>query len=181
MHIGTGKFQGKKIKDSHDGSLISTRVLTVKESIFEVIGKRVLEASVLDVNDRNGMYGIEALSKGAAVLQFINLHEFEQKLIEENLMSIDLDPKDYILNVEPEDFFSKDLLAKFDIIFYRAMDDHCLSMLNKVLKMQSEDGITIVMYPNNIMCDIKNIPKGFQVFQERDIETERCTIILSKK
>ncbi len=181
MHIGTGKFEGKKIKDSHDGAPTSTRILTVKESIFEVIGKRVFEANVLDINDRNGMYGIEALSKGAATVQFINLHEDEQRLIKENLECVECDPGEHIIKGDPQDFFEKDLRARFDLIFFRAMDSHCLSILKKVLKMQDESGMTVVMYPYTNDCDLDKAPEGYRVYERREAETEKIAIILKDK
>jgi 16S rRNA G966 N2-methylase RsmD len=181
MHIGTGKYQGKKLKDSHDGAPISTRVLTAKESIFEVIGKRIHESSVLDINDKNGMYGIEALSKGAATVQFINLHKNEQKLIKENLESIECDPKDHIIEGDPQEFFERDLRARFDLIFFRAVDNHCLSMLKKVLKFQEGSGMTIVIYPHSNDCELDEAPDGYNIFERREVETEKVAIILKDK
>lgn len=181
MHIGTGQFEGKKIKDSYDGAPLSTRILTMKESIFEIIGVRIHQASVLDINDKNGMYGIEAISKGAAVVQFLNLHDDETKLVEENLKAVDLDPKEFVLNEKPEEFFGRDTDVHYDVIFFRAADGHCLKMLNKVLELQNESGITVIQHPDNDDCKFNEIPKGYQVIDERCIEADKCLVLLKKK
>lgn len=181
MHIGTGKFEGKEIKDTPNGTPLSTRVLTMKESIFEIIGIRIHEASVLDVNDINGMYGIEAISKGAAVVQFINLHDDETRLIEENLKAVGLDPEEFILDESPEDFFGQDTDVHFDVIFFRAVDGHCLKMLEKVLARQNKNGITVVQHPDNDDCNFTDTPEGYQVIDERCIEADKCLVMLKNQ
>jgi 16S rRNA (guanine966-N2)-methyltransferase len=180
MHIGTGQFEGKKLKDSHDGAPLSTRILTIKESIFEIIGARIHEASVLDINDQNGMYGIEAISKGAAAVQFLNLHEEDKKLVRDNLKIVDLNPDDFILRKSPEEFLKSETAARFDVIFFRATDDHCIEMLGRVLDLQNQNGITAVFYPNTSGCVI-NIPEGYEMIDSRDVETERILVMVKSR
>ncbi len=181
MHIGTGQFEGKKIKDSHDGIPLSTRTLTIKESIFEIIGIRIQESAVLDINDRNGMYGIEAISKGAAVVQFLNIHNEEKNIIKENLKMVELNPADFVINEKPEKFFSKKTDFRFDVIFFRAVDNHCLLLLDRVLAMQTSNGITVLFYPQNKECQFTGAPDGYQVIDTRDVETERVVVLLKEK
>lgn len=181
MHIGTGQFEGKKLKDSHDGIPLSTRILTIKESIFEIIGVRIHESAVLDINDRNGMYGIEAISKGAAVVQFLNIHDEEKNLVKENLKMVELDPKDFLIEEKPEEFFSKETDVRFDVIFFRAVDNHCLSMLDRVLYLQNPSGITVLFYSQNKECQFDGAPDGYQIIDTRDVETERVLVLLREK
>lgn len=181
MHIGTGHFEGKKLKDSHDGAPLSTRILTMKESIFEIIGVRIHEASVLDVNDRNGMYGIEAISKGAAIVQFLNKVDHEKQLVKENLIAVDLDPNEYILDGNPEDFFNQKTDVHYDIIFFRIIDNRCSDMLENVLNLQNENGITVVQYPDTNDYDFEKAPTGFQIIDSRCVEADKCLVMLKKK
>jgi 16S rRNA G966 N2-methylase RsmD len=181
MHIGTGQFEGKKLKDSHDGAPLSTRILTIKESVFEIIGVRIQESAVLDVNDQNGMYGIEAISKGAAVVQFINIHKADKSLVAENLKIVGLNPDDFIMKDDPEEFLSGGTDVHFDVIFFRAVNKHCLSLLNKVLELQSINGITVVFYPNNNECSLDVAPSGYEMIDCREVETEKVMVIVKKK
>ncbi len=182
MHIGTGKFEGKRLKDTHEGAPLSTRVLTMKESVFEIIGVRIHGSSVLDVNDANGMYGIEAISKGATIVQFLNLYEKDTKLVRENLETVGLNPEEFIIAGEsPESFFSRKTDARYDIIFFRAIDKRCLEMVEKVLNLQNEKGTTIIMYPDNKDCKIDKIPNGYQVIDSRSVETDRFLVLLREK
>ncbi|MDD3678680.1 MAG: RsmD family RNA methyltransferase [Patescibacteria group bacterium] len=181
MHIGTGKFEGKEIKDNHEGAPLSTRILTIKESIFEIIGIRIHEASVLDINDTNGMYGIEAISKGAAVVQFLNLHDEDKELIRENLKAVGLNPDDFILEKSPNEFFSQKTNISYDIIFFRAIDLHCFELLERVLNFQSENGVTVIQYPDSDEFSLIDLPKDFQIIDTRQVETDKFSVILKKK
>ncbi len=51
----------------------STRPITdrVKETLFAIIGERVIDAAVLDLYAGSGAIGIEALSRGAASADFV--------------------------------------------------------------------------------------------------------------
>lgn len=181
MHIGTGKFEGKKLKDNHKGIPVSSRMLTMKESIFEIIGVRIHEASVLDINDRSGMYGIEAISKGAAIVQFINKNKEETDLVRDNLIAVDLEPYEYILKDTPEEFSNLKTDVHYDIIFFRVVDSECLGMLNKVLLLQNENGITVVWHPDNDDFKFDESPEGFQIIDSRCIEADKCLVMLKKK
>jgi len=180
MHISTGKFEGKKIKDSHEGYAFSCRTLTVKESIFEIIGIRIDNARVLDINDKNGMYGIEALSKGAASVHFLNKDKKKKSLVKENLLALEIDPKNHILEIDLRDFFAQKTDVRYDIIFFRAIDAECLSMSNRVLEFLSDTGIAIFYYPDIFGFDLGEVPDGYQVVESRSIESDKCLVILRK-
>lgn len=181
MHIGTGQFEGKKLKDSHDGAPLSTRTLTVKEAMFETIGIRIQEAAVLDINDRNGMYGIEAISKGAAVVQFLNLHNNEKDLVKENLEVVGLAPADFIIEQKPEEFIGGGTEVHFDVIFFRAPDNHCLSYLPQILHLQNSAGITVVFYPNSNDCSLDLAPDEYEMIDCREMELEKAAVLIRKK
>lgn len=180
MHIGAGDFSGKEIKDSVDGHPLSTRVLTIKESIFEIIGTRIHEASVLNINDRNGMYGIEAISRGAAVVKFLNIDEKEKSLVKENLKRLKLDPREYVLEESPRDFLSRKTDFRFDVIFLRVKDAECFNNLEDIISFQAPKGITVVFHPHDDSYSIEKAPKGYQLFETRSAETEKVTILLKE-
>jgi 16S rRNA G966 N2-methylase RsmD len=181
MHIGTGQFEGKQLKDSNDGAPLSTRILTIKESIFEIMGIRIHESAVLDINDQNGMYGIEAISKGAAVVQFLNLHEEDKKLITENLRIVGLKPDDFIIEGDTRNFLETISSVRFDVIFFRAVDSHCLELLPKVLQLQNPNGITAVFYPNSNECSLDFAPEGYEMIDCREVETQKVMVMVKKK
>jgi 16S rRNA (guanine(966)-N(2))-methyltransferase RsmD len=57
----------------------------LRETIFNILALRLPGARVLDLYAGTGALGIEALSRGAAVVTFVERDRRAQKLIEENL------------------------------------------------------------------------------------------------
>jgi 16S rRNA (guanine(966)-N(2))-methyltransferase RsmD len=57
----------------------------VKETLFAILGDRVLDARVLDLYAGSGAVGIEALSRGAAHADFVELDRSALAAIRENL------------------------------------------------------------------------------------------------
>src|SRR6266542_119913 len=64
-----------------------TRPITdrVKETLFGILGERVLDAAVLDLYAGSGAIGIEALSRGAASCEFVEHDRPAVAAIRENL------------------------------------------------------------------------------------------------
>jgi 16S rRNA (guanine966-N2)-methyltransferase len=65
----------------------TTRPITdrVKETLFAILGERVIDARVLDLYAGSGAIGIEALSRGAAQATFVERSENAVALIRRNL------------------------------------------------------------------------------------------------
>jgi 16S rRNA (guanine966-N2)-methyltransferase len=65
----------------------ATRPITdrVKETLFGIIGERVIDASVLDLYAGSGAIGIEALSRGAVSCDFVEHDRRAVAAIRENL------------------------------------------------------------------------------------------------
>lgn len=180
MHIGTGIFEGKEIRDI-DGN-ISTRALTIKEELFSIIGSRVLEGDVLDINDDNGMYGIDALSRGAVYCHFLNNEQKEVDLIRENLRIVGLEPDDHatkgilseFLTHPPESVWQTE---KYDVIFLEEKSEDDIKSLPKLAEKIKTDGILIVIYPFSHNFEIPEI-KGVRISETREFEDKKAAIIL---
>jgi 16S rRNA (guanine(966)-N(2))-methyltransferase RsmD len=57
----------------------------VREALFNILGERIDGAAVLDLFAGSGAVGLEALSRGARVAVFVEVHEPACRLIESNL------------------------------------------------------------------------------------------------
>ena len=62
----------------------------MRERAFAVLGDRVTDASFLDLYAGTGAVGLEALSRGARSVVFVERHRAAAHLIEENSASFDL-------------------------------------------------------------------------------------------
>ena len=81
MRIITGTARGCRLK-TPKGEATRPTADRIKESLFNILGRRVEAAHVLDLFAGTGALGLEALSRGAASALFVD--ERTSALIEEN-------------------------------------------------------------------------------------------------
>ena len=87
MRIVAGEFRGRRLKSpSWDGLRPTSDRL--RETLFNILGPSVRGATVLDGYAGTGAIGIEALSRGAAAVTFVERDPRAVKLIEANLAAL---------------------------------------------------------------------------------------------
>lgn len=84
MRVITGTAKGRPLA-TVKGRDIRPTADRVKESLFNVLGPRVVDAEFLDLFAGSGAVGIEALSRGARRCVFVELMTAHLKVVEENL------------------------------------------------------------------------------------------------
>src|SRR5687767_14582516 len=84
MRVIAGELKGRKLNAPTWEGLRPTSD-KLRETLFNVIAQRVPGARVLDLYAGTGAIGIEALSRGAAHVTFVEKDARAVKLIEENL------------------------------------------------------------------------------------------------
>jgi 16S rRNA (guanine(966)-N(2))-methyltransferase RsmD len=89
MRIMAGKFKGKNLFGSHD---LSIRPLTnrIKKSIFDSLQNFYHDKSVLDLFSGSGSFGLEALSRGAKNVTFVEKSEQALHVLHRNLSLLSL-------------------------------------------------------------------------------------------
>jgi len=121
MRIIAGKYRGRKLKSPPS---LHTRPTSdrLRETLFNILAPRIEGARFLDLCAGSGAIGIEALSRGAAQVTFVDRSGKMRALIEANLKALKVEEDEVeILTSEASDFFRQ--LAKrrtepFDIIFF---------------------------------------------------------------
>src|ERR671935_2403849 len=84
MRIIAGRFKGRRLKaPSWEGLRPTSDKL--RETLFNILAPRIEGARVLDGYAGTGAIGIEALSRGAAHVTFVEHDRRAQMLIAENL------------------------------------------------------------------------------------------------
>jgi 16S rRNA (guanine966-N2)-methyltransferase len=84
MRIIAGEFKGRRLNTPKWEGLRPTSD-KLRETLFNVVAQRVPDARVLDLYAGTGAVGIEALSRGAMHVTFVDTDARARKLIEENL------------------------------------------------------------------------------------------------
>lgn len=87
MKIIGGIWKGISLK-SPDASLTRPTQERVKKSLFDILTPRVRESRVLDLFAGSGSLGIEALSRGAKEVTFVEWNPLCMKLLKENLLKL---------------------------------------------------------------------------------------------
>jgi 16S rRNA (guanine(966)-N(2))-methyltransferase RsmD len=84
MRVIAGTLKGRRLKAPQWEGLRPTSD-RLRETLFNILAPRIAGARVLDAYAGTGALGIEALSRGAAAVVFIEEDRRAQALIEENL------------------------------------------------------------------------------------------------
>jgi 16S rRNA (guanine966-N2)-methyltransferase len=84
MRVISGKLKGRRLKGP-EGSALRPTGDRLKESLFSILEPSLAGAAVLDVFSGTGAIGIEALSRGAREVVFIENAEGAARLISKNL------------------------------------------------------------------------------------------------
>jgi len=85
MRVVAGEAKGCRLK-APSGDRIRPTADRVKEALFEIIGERICDARVLDLFAGTGNLGIEALSRGACSVLFVDADRSAVRLIGQNLI-----------------------------------------------------------------------------------------------
>ncbi len=89
MRIITGRFKGRKLV-APAGDDTRPMLGRVKENVFNILGDEVDEAVVLDLFSGSGSLGLEALSRGAAKVRFVENSKDARKALRKNCQAFDL-------------------------------------------------------------------------------------------
>jgi 16S rRNA (guanine966-N2)-methyltransferase len=84
MRIVAGEFRGRRLHSPKSRTIRPTGD-RVREAIFSIIAQRIPGANVLDLFAGTGALGLEALSRGAARVLFVDDSTEAVRLIQENV------------------------------------------------------------------------------------------------
>ena len=123
MRIITGKFKGKKLLDPIDKSTRPLKDL-VKEALFNIIkhSKKIdidIENSdILDLFAGVGSFGLEALSRDAKTVTFVENYSNALSILKKNINNLDVNEKSKIIEKNIfNDFNFKQFDKGFNLIF----------------------------------------------------------------
>lgn len=143
MRVITGSAKGRRLK-TLPGTDVRPTTDGVKEAIFSIVQFEVEGAVVLDLFAGSGQLGIEALSRGAAKVVFVDNSAESVKVVKENLQHTRLEENAVVINTA-NNAFLRSTREKFDIAILDPPYNHNLiqkSMPQLVEKM-AEGGIII--------------------------------------
>lgn len=116
MRVISGTAKGRKLKPVPGET---TRPITdrTKEALFSILGDWIIEARVLDLFGGTGAVGIEALSRGAAHVTFIDASREATRTIGDNLRLTNLTAGAYVKRADAFKFLESPPPEPFDLIY----------------------------------------------------------------
>ena len=164
MRIISGKYRGRKLKSPPS---LKTRPTSdrLRETLFNILAPRIEDARFLDLCAGSGAVGIEALSRGAAHVGFVDRSRKMYALIETNLDLLNVgDGQTEVVSREALDFLSRNVKNEaepFDVIFFDppyAMDyEKVLDYVGEnAAQLLAKEGVLVVEHHKK-----KDLPKVF--------------------
>lgn len=137
LRILAGAYRGRWIKGAPRGSTTRPILARIKKSLFDILQPHIRGCTFLDLYAGTGSVGIEALSRGAEWVTFVDNDKKCVWCIEENLKKLQ-EEKAEILKLDVlKEFHNRK--REYDIIFigppYKGADKQMLALTGETLKM----------------------------------------------
>ena len=148
LRVIAGTARGRRLRDV-PGDI--TRPITdrTKESLFNIIGSDIVGVSLLDLFAGTGSVGIEALSRGAEYVRFVDLHQAAIQTIKSNLEHTGLTQGASVVRTDAFRLLETGADRSFDYIYiappqYKELWKRVMLSLDAMPPWLAEDGWVIV-------------------------------------
>jgi 16S rRNA (guanine966-N2)-methyltransferase len=138
MRIIAGKYKGQSL-NHFTASHIRPTTDRVKETLFNILQIDIPGARVLDLFAGTGNLGLEALSRGAAEVLFVESHPKSIEIIRKNIQKLKVTEPHVVWNQDVLRFLNKPTSSGFDIIF--ADPPFTEAMADEVLTVASQSEV----------------------------------------
>ncbi len=169
LRVIGGSARGMKLKHVPGDT---TRPITdiVKESLFNILGGEVVGIHMLDLFGGTGAVGIEALSRGAKDVTFLDTSRLAVKTIRDNLETTRFTSKAIVMQADAFGFLASQVNPEFDLIYvappqYKQMWEKAMELIDQNPNLLSDEGQIIVQI-NPLEWVEKNYT-NLQVFDSR--------------
>lgn len=140
----------------------STRPITdqVKEALFNILGEEVYDTDWLDLFGGTGAVGIEALSRGANAVVFIEINFRAFKVIQQNLEATKLAEYAKVQKMDAFTYLNGPIDHKYDVVYiappqYLGIWVKTMQILDENPDWVMKDGKVIVqIHPKEYIADI---------------------------
>ena len=144
IRITSGELKGRSILSP---GLKSVHPMGAREKIalFNMVFDYLPGAKVLDAFSGSGALGIEALSRGAGFVTFIEKNANVARVIRENVKAVGLEERSKVFVGDVEAFLCDE---KFKVIMADPpYDDFRIEKVNYLTKFLGDDGIFVLSHP----------------------------------
>ncbi len=148
LRVISGSAKGKRLKTVPGDS---TRPITdqVKEALFNILADEVLDIDILDLFGGTGAVGIEALSRGANSVLFLDTSHQAIKVIKDNLQTTRFSQQATVIRGDAFAYIQNPSRLGYDLIYvappqYKDMWEKAMRLLDENPDLLHDDGQIIV-------------------------------------
>ena len=116
MRVISGRAKGRKLKKV-PGDTTRPMMDRVKENLFNILGMSVVDSRWLDLFAGTGQVGIEALSRGASELVFVDSARVAVRTIKANLAITQLESEAHVVLTDAFHYLATMPHGLFDLIY----------------------------------------------------------------
>ena len=170
MRIIAGRFKGKPIMFLKS---LKTRPLkdSVKENIFNVvthskiIGVELNNSKILDLYSGIGSFGLEAISRGAKKVTFIDKSKEAINILKKNITNLGIENNIELFHSDIMNILKKEKVDKFNIFFFDPpLKDKSFIEIIKFIKSKKifqKKNLVIIHREKKTEDDLENVLKVF--------------------
>lgn len=177
MRVTAGQFKGRKLLTNTFDHIRPTADI-VKQAIFNKLAFKISSSSVLDLFCGTGALGIEAISRGASRVVFVDKDYRSVNLTKANLKNLNIDAE--VLRASFDVALARLKGEKFDIIIldppYKAgLYEKALSLICEY-RLLSEGGVIVAEHAKDEKIDFSL----FSIETSKDYGSKSVTYLIEK-
>ena len=149
IRVIAGQFGGRKI-DAPDFSNSRTKPMgeRIRNAMFNKVGAEIEGARVLDVFAGTGSVGLEALSRGASSVTFVERDKIAQKILAKNIALLGCEGQTEVVRTSVNNWLETASPENYDIIFADPpYHDPQLSTVSKLFGILKPNGLMVLSNP----------------------------------
>jgi len=147
LRIISGKFGGRSIQ-APNGKITHPMSERVRGSLFNIISDEIKDAEVLDIFAGTGSIGLEALSRGASHVTFVERDRIATKILAENIDALGVSSLVTAVQIGAGTWIEKNQGKLYDIIFADPPYNNVqLSTVSRLFGLLKPNGLMVLSYP----------------------------------
>ncbi|HUC96295.1 MAG TPA: 16S rRNA (guanine(966)-N(2))-methyltransferase RsmD [Candidatus Saccharimonadales bacterium] len=147
LSLISGKFGGRLI-NAPDGKLTHPMSSRVRGSLFNIINNELDGTEVLDVFAGTGSLGLEAISRGAKHVTFIERDRAANRILVDNITTLGVGDFATVFQIGAKTWTDKNQDKSFDIIFADPPYNNLqLSTVFSLIGLLKPNGLMVLSYP----------------------------------
>lgn len=156
LKISAGEFRSRVLKSPRNGLKTRPMLSRVKESLFDILAPKLKGANCLDLFSGSGSIGLEALSRGAQRITFIEKDRGNVDVIRHNIELLGVGEKSIVQNQDVLTALAR-IQGPFDLIFCDPPFEcvYIPKILDKISqkRLLAQGGILMVQRPRRVEAE----------------------------